>query len=395
MRTVFPLILIAGLVCSSSRAQTPDKPGETVPGQTAAPARGQAGTPTQKPTLAPAQPQTQKPVPAPQPKPEDLPPGTPVITLNGFCEKPPAAAGECKTVVTKEQFERLANALNPNMPPQVRRQLAQAYAQALVFSAAADQRGLANTAEAQQLFQFARMQALSQLLLLRLQDEASRITPQEVEKYYNEHAPQFQEATVRRIFIPKAKPSEKPGEPVRLNEATVKAEAEKMRARAAAGEDPDKLQKEAYANLGIKTDPPPSQPTTVTREQLPPTHAQVFDLKPGEVSQPFEEPGGFYIYKLEAKRTIPLESARQQIEQTLKQERLQSTMQEITKGITPQLNDAYFGGGTQAGARTPEPEEGSRPAAKPGTPAKPGAQKPPTQPQKPGAQKPSAQPPQP
>jgi hypothetical protein len=46
-------------------------------------------------------------------------PDAPVITITETCENAgtqPKSGSECKTVVTRAQFERLANALQPNMP---------------------------------------------------------------------------------------------------------------------------------------------------------------------------------------------------------------------------------------------------------------------------------------
>src|SRR5271168_3313480 len=51
-------------------------------------------------------------------------PDTPVITINGSCENPPAAKAadsNCKTVITRAEFERILDAVQPNMPARVRR----------------------------------------------------------------------------------------------------------------------------------------------------------------------------------------------------------------------------------------------------------------------------------
>jgi hypothetical protein len=59
--------------------------------------------------------------------------------------------------------------------------------------------------------------------------------------------------------------------------------AESLRARAAAGEDFAKLQKEAFEAAGMKMDSPTVTMPKVRRTGLPPAHAAVFDLKVGEV----------------------------------------------------------------------------------------------------------------
>src|SRR5581483_4552551 len=50
-------------------------------------------------------------------------PEAPVITIQGFCDKSKAAA-DCKTVITRAEFEKIVNALQPNMPKQQQKALA-------------------------------------------------------------------------------------------------------------------------------------------------------------------------------------------------------------------------------------------------------------------------------
>src|SRR5581483_4107029 len=88
-----------------------------------------------------------------------LPADAPVITIEGVCDQSTGSAASsssdasksdakstpssnCKTVVTREQFEKLADSLNPSMPPAVRRQLATAYPRLLLFSKKAREMGL-------------------------------------------------------------------------------------------------------------------------------------------------------------------------------------------------------------------------------------------------------------
>src|SRR4051812_24718835 len=56
----------------------------------------------------------------------EVAPTAPVITIAGFCPGKQAAGAECKTEVSRAEFEKLAHALNPNMPEQTKAQLANA-----------------------------------------------------------------------------------------------------------------------------------------------------------------------------------------------------------------------------------------------------------------------------
>ncbi|MGE0405597.1 MAG: peptidyl-prolyl cis-trans isomerase [Candidatus Korobacteraceae bacterium] len=273
-----------------------------------------------------------------------LPPEAPVITLEGFCPKATTPPPDCKTVVTKAEFERLTNALNPEMTDQVKRQLATSYGQVLLLATGAEQAGLADTPQARELLAFARLQALAQVLVRKTQADAENIPAAEIEKYYKDNEASYQEATMRRLFVPKLKPnSEQGGEALSLDETKVKAAAEKARTAAVAGQPFEQLQKDVYTQLELTMEPPPPDPVTITRDQMPETHIAAFDMKAGEVSQPFDQPGGIYIYKVDSKRTKPLEEVKPQIQQTMADARMQVRMVEITKGAEPNLNTDYFG----------------------------------------------------
>ena len=84
-----------------------------------------------------------------------------------------------------------------------------------------------------------------------------------------------------------------------------------LRARAAKGEDPDKLQKEAYVAAGLPGNAPSTKMEKVRRTTLPANHQAVMDLKPGEVSEVISDPNsGHYIYKLVSKETLSVDAVK-------------------------------------------------------------------------------------
>src|ERR1700745_3254185 len=64
-----------------------------------------------------------------------------VITLKGFCADATQQGDACKTTISRAQFEKLAESLQPGMSPAIRRQLATAYSRALRMSTVAEKRG--------------------------------------------------------------------------------------------------------------------------------------------------------------------------------------------------------------------------------------------------------------
>jgi len=345
--------LLAVFLCSLAWGQTPN------------PASGQ------KPAPAPAA-KPGAPAPALEsfpPKVEPLTASSPVITIAGLCAKPSSAQTlsdpTCATVITKEQFDKLADAINPQMPIASRRQLANQWAQSMVLSSVAQTRGVDTNPVNADVIQLERMRVLSQLLLRDLQAEAAKVPQPELEKYYNEHPDAFEEATLKRLFIPKNRPEAK----AQLDEAGLKAEADKIRVRAAAGEDLEKLEKELYQADGIKGDPPPVNLNGVRREALPPSQAAVFNLKPGEISQPMAEASGYYIVQMVSKQSLPLDAAKSDIVRALTQTRMQQLIQGIAGNFKPTFNEAYFNAGAFGAAAGQEgmPKPTLGPPAKPET----------------------------
>ncbi len=98
--------------------------------------------------------QAAKPIPPPTPHPSAAPkadsdadekvtetkvsPSDPVITVKGACTDPAKKGETCETVVTREQFEKLAEALQPNMAAPIKLRLANAYSRLIGMSKEAE-----------------------------------------------------------------------------------------------------------------------------------------------------------------------------------------------------------------------------------------------------------------
>jgi hypothetical protein len=267
----------------------------------------------------------------------------PVITVSGFCTDLAAQGDKCRTVITRAQFEKLTDALQPGMSLSLRLNVANAYARNLRMSAAAEKRGLDKTPEFEEEMRYARMQLLAQDLTRALQAEANNITGADLEDYYQKNKSTYEQATVARIFVPHAKqvaPGQKAIEDASSEEAMTKLGAD-LRARAVNGEDPDKLQIEAYAEAGITRTSTNTKMVNVRRATLPPQHETVMDLKPGEVSGGYSDPGGaHFIYKMISKKILPLEDAKAEIRTQISSQRYRDSMKTYQGDVV--FNDAYF-----------------------------------------------------
>lgn len=287
-----------------------------------------------------------------------VPPDAAVITIKGVCAHPPTTnAGSvqapCQTVITRAQFEKLTEALLTNMKPSRKRQVANGYPNLLAMAQEAEARGLDKTERFEERLAYARVQILSQELIRQIDDNSANVPAKDIEDYYQTHTSEFQSVTLERVFIPNRKRME----PLPKDKATPEALtaqkkeseqgmarlADQLRAKALAGADLPALQKEAYAAAGATDVPPNASLGRVYPGGLPPAHASVFDLKPGEVSPVISDSTGHYIYKVDAKQNEPLDAAKDEIHKTLQNQRREESIQAVQRPITTELNPAYFG----------------------------------------------------
>jgi hypothetical protein len=288
-------------------------------------------------------------------------PDAPVLTIKGFCpdqtsnttpDKQDAPKAACQTVVTRAEFEKLANAIAPGMKPSVQRQLARVYPRLLVMAYNAEQRGLDKTPRFVELQRFSRLQNLSQAMVREIQQEANA-SEETIEAYYRDNSAAYERASFERIFVPIRKQTEQPpkekSDDAALKtqqaeaEAAMVKEANQLQVRAVAGEDFTKLQQLAYDAGGIKATATPPELRKIRRTNLPAAHVSAFALKVGEVSPVISDATGHYIYKLDSKDLKPLDEVKEEIKSTLQNSRIQEAMQKIQESFTSEMNPEFFG----------------------------------------------------
>lgn len=364
-----------------------------------------------------------------------VPPDAPVLTIKGVCPPAPktaapkAAAGkegtpaakapaasktsaaDCKTVITKAEFEKIANGLSPNMTPQLKHQLSTVLPRLMAMSQEAEKKGLDKTPRYKELMTFAKMQILTQELQKNITEEASKVPEKDIADYYQKNPEAYEQYNLDRLFVPRMKQpaaEEKENDKdkdEKLSEEQQKAKAaadkekeqqgeqemtklaESLQARAAAGEDLAKLQKEAFEAAGMKIDSPTVNLPKIRRTGLPPGHVAVFDLKPGQVSQVINDSGGHYIYKVVSRDELPLAQVKDEIRTTLQNQRTRDAMDKYQNAFQVETNQNYFGatGASPMRSGMPPPRGPQHPGMAP-SPAAPVPQAPP--PAQPPAEKP-------
>ena len=185
-----------------------------------------------------------------------------------------SSPADCKTVITKAQFEKLAANLAPNVTPQIKKQFAGLLPRWIAMSDEAKKKGLEKTPQYEDRLKIAKMQILMQALQQEIQEQAAKISPEEIETYYKEHADTFEQFNVDRLFVPRTKQPDtgakledekgdktsEEAQKAKQAEEKEKADqaeqemsklAETLRARAAAGEDSqEKLAKGSFRSHG-------------------------------------------------------------------------------------------------------------------------------------------------
>lgn len=266
----------------------------------------------------------------------------------------------CASVVTKEEFDALIQALDPNMTIDGRLSLAAEYSRVLIMAAEARRRGIDQLPEVQTLLKFSGLQVLANRLVREITATAPRVSSDEVEKYFRDHRRDYQEVSLSRILV-SARPMDTTHD---LVPAAARAEA--VRARAINGEDFSALQREISGTQPgtpgqtVKIGP-------VSCLSVPEAHRQVCDLKPGEVSSVLPGNLGFFIYRLESRHDRELSEAGDEIRNMLERQRLQQEIEMVRTPVSLDLDERYFG-------KLPKPDLASKhgmhfPAARTTAPA--------------------------
>jgi hypothetical protein len=313
------------------------------------------------PASVPASPQTPS---KPQEAAPVISPDQSVITIHGLCNggaaSKTAAAPDpasCTRTLTRAEFEKVLGFLNANSsritPPQ-RRQIAQGYVAMLAYADAARKEGMETDPKFLELMEFLRVRTLAESYKREQQEKFGTPSQEEIEAYYKQNLDKFEDLKVRRIFIPKNNPS--PAKPADANDAKAAEEsnaafakeaeqlASDIRERAAKGEDPAALAKEAYATLGITSAPASTDAFSYRKGTLPAQDELEFlAADPGSVSKVQVEGTGYLIYKLDGKNPRPFDQVKAQISSTLSRQVLEEKNSAIMSGVQSELNDQYFG----------------------------------------------------
>jgi len=272
----------------------------------------------------------------------------PVITIPGLCADNSGkdlGRADCKSTLTRQEFEDLLSALNPGgqeISPDARRSLAQAYAEMVAFEIVARKSGLEDTVQFRELLSWLRLRTVADLYRRNLQEEYRTPSAGEIDAYYHEHMASFEQVHLARIFIPRE--DFPPGNKNEFDKKAADA-ARAARERAATGEDLSQIQKDVYATLGVNPAPATDLGYFRRANLQEKEREEVFSLKPGAVSQVEVEPKSYVVYKVLGKEMLTKDQVKAEIARDISQQRYKEAIKSAIDAAHAQFNETYFGPG--------------------------------------------------
>jgi PPIC-type PPIASE domain len=256
---------------------------------------------------------------------DSVPADKAVLTIHGVCNnagsKAAADHGNCSSQMTKKQFERFIEALRssgqmlpPTLAPAMRRTIAQNYVSILTNADRAARAGMDQDPKFQEEMRLARINFLAQAYRHHMEEESRKIPESQLHQYYEKNLGNFEQLTMLHLVLPRQN----------IN-------------------DLDKLEKEGFEKLDTKN-PPRTDLGAVRRGMYAPDQEKVlFALKPGEVSKVLEQPSALMIFKLVRRETLPFDQVKNEIVQTISNDKLDQATKALNESVQSDLDQNYFG----------------------------------------------------
>jgi len=213
------------------------------------------------------------------------------------------------------------------------------------LAAAAEQKKLDQASPTKEALEYNRLFLLSQAVV---NDQVMNAVPEPeaIDKYYESNKERYKQVKVKAIYITFTKePVSKSvgGKPL-LGEEEAKAKIRKLLGEIRAGADFVKLARENSEDAASREkdgDFATLRPTDNIPDAI---KSAVFALKQGEVSEPVEQPNGFYLLRAEEIAYRASADVRGEIVENIKQERFRQWMQQMHDSVKVQFPSAEFMG---------------------------------------------------
>ena len=297
--------------------------------------------------------------PAPAAAPADADPV--IISASGMAIHKSEFEGAVKTL--PPEYQQFAN--GPG-----RKQFAEDYLRMKLLAAQGAKDGLLNDPDVVRQLDLMRANLLATAELKRIEKNVI-ISDDDVKAYYEANKKDYEQVHARHILIaPKgsaAAPPAKAGTK-ELTDAEAKAKAEEIRTKLVAGGDFALLAKSESSDTGSGEQG--GDLGSFGRGQMVPEFDQAaFAAKPGEITPVVKTQFGYHVIKVESHDYTPLEQVKPAIEKTLRQKKMQETLEAMKTSANATYDEAYFAAPKpQSSAVANDSEPNPKPAPKPVTP---------------------------
>ncbi|MCS7041428.1 MAG: peptidylprolyl isomerase [Bryobacteraceae bacterium] len=280
-------------------------------------------------------------------------------TATAAIQQPPAESDDPVVVVIEGQpwrrseIEGLINRLPPNVAQNFlvdRRNFLVQYALMQRLAAMAEKEGVADSEPHRTRLAYQRSIYLAQAAM----DQAAmriQIQPEEQKRYFEEHKQDFSRAQVRVIYL-SFNDNPPPSKDPKAKRPRTSAEAGKLArelvAKARAGADFATLARQFSDDEETRGKGGEFRPVKPNDQNLPPEiRTAIFSLRPGQVSDPVRQTGGFWIFRLEDYTEPAFEEVQSEIFDTLREARFREWIESVQKSLQIEFRDeSYLGGGS-------------------------------------------------
>jgi hypothetical protein len=256
--------------------------------------------------------------------------------------------------ITMAEFEKITESLPPQFAGALaqlgKRGFADQYGNLLALSLEGEKLHIAEREEFRRMMDFQRMLLLAQTAVNDLVGPQVPLSDADVQSAYEAHQDELQEVHLRGIYVPfDPEPEEiegqAPPEPAnpqegKVKEADARAKADALSARIQGGEDIAEL---ARTESEHPTSSSGGDFGFVKRGQFAPEiDNAIFSMQPNQITTPLRDRFGYFIFRLEGKRTAPLDQVRQIIENSLRQQRMMEMFARMKAAYPVTMNPGYF-----------------------------------------------------
>ncbi len=248
--------------------------------------------------------------------------------------------------ITKSQFEQIIATFNEQQraslqSPQARRSLAEQIAELKMMAQEGRMLGLDKSPVVEAKIALQAEQTLASAVYQQML--AQKPGDDVLQKYYEEHKKEWEEAKGRHILI-RMEGSRVPareGQPELTDEQAL-AKAKELRAKIVAGADFGEIAKAESDDRG-SGDNGGDLGSFGPGQMVDEFDAVAFTIPVGEVSDPIKTDYGYHLLLIESRGAKPFEEVREQIEQAVAPELGQQAVDNLKAKTSIVLDDTYFG----------------------------------------------------